>query len=92
MAQTTKVVLNCVGPYRLYGEPVVQACVVAGTDYLDVCGEPGMIYFCREHINKRNKQLQTPQPPHCSTYDLCMLPLNVLFRMLASSSFTVVWF
>lgn len=41
MAQSSALVLNCVGPYRFYGEPVVQACVVAGTDYLDVCGEPG---------------------------------------------------
>jgi short subunit dehydrogenase-like uncharacterized protein len=48
MAQSTAVILNCVGPYRWYGEPVVQACVVAGTDYLDVCGEPGacLAYIC----------------------------------------------
>ncbi|CAA6657453.1 unnamed protein product [Spirodela intermedia] len=32
--------LNCVGPFRLYGEPVVAACVEAGTDYLDISGEP----------------------------------------------------
>lgn len=41
MAASTALVLNCVGPYRHYGEPVVKACVEAGTDYLDVCGEPG---------------------------------------------------
>lgn len=40
MAQSTKLVLSCVGPYRYYGEPVVRACVESGTDYLDVCGEP----------------------------------------------------
>ncbi len=32
--------LNVVGPYRLYGEPVVRACAECGTDYLDVSGEP----------------------------------------------------
>lgn len=37
-----RLVLNCVGPYRYWGQPVVAACVEAGTDYLDVCGEPGM--------------------------------------------------
>lgn len=26
---------------RYWGEPVFKACVEAGTDYLDVCGEPG---------------------------------------------------
>ncbi|KAG9439731.1 hypothetical protein H6P81_019896 [Aristolochia fimbriata] len=36
----TKLVLNCVGPFRLYGEPVVAACVDAGADYLDISGEP----------------------------------------------------
>ncbi|KAF8408164.1 hypothetical protein HHK36_007306 [Tetracentron sinense] len=36
----TKLVLNCVGPFRLYGEPVVSACVEEGSDYLDICGEP----------------------------------------------------
>lgn len=29
-----------IGPYRIYGEPVVRACVEAGTDYVDVTGEP----------------------------------------------------
>jgi hypothetical protein len=41
MAQAARLVINCVGPYRLYGEPVVAACVEAGVDYMDVCGEPG---------------------------------------------------
>jgi short subunit dehydrogenase-like uncharacterized protein len=33
--------MSAVGPYRFYGEPVVKACAEAGTDYLDLCGEPG---------------------------------------------------
>ncbi|XP_062106571.1 probable mitochondrial saccharopine dehydrogenase-like oxidoreductase At5g39410 [Humulus lupulus] len=36
----TKIILNCVGPFRLYGEPVVAACAEIGTDYLDISGEP----------------------------------------------------
>lgn len=32
--------MNCVGPYRLYGEPVVKACIEAGTHQVDVTGEP----------------------------------------------------
>lgn len=42
VACRARVLVNCVGPYRHYGEPVVQACVATGTDYLDVCGEPGV--------------------------------------------------
>lgn len=40
LCSKTKLILNCVGPFRLYGEPVVSACVEAGCDYLDICGEP----------------------------------------------------
>lgn len=40
MARRAKVVLTTVGPYQLYGEGVMQACVEAGTDYVDLCGEP----------------------------------------------------
>jgi len=36
-----KVVITTVGPYQLYGEPLIRACVAAGTDYVDLCGEPG---------------------------------------------------
>jgi short subunit dehydrogenase-like uncharacterized protein len=37
----TRVVVTTVGPYQLYGEPLVVACAAAGTDYVDLCGEPG---------------------------------------------------
>ncbi|KAI3794019.1 hypothetical protein L1987_36644 [Smallanthus sonchifolius] len=40
MASQAKLVLNCVGPFRLHGEAVVAACVEAGCDYLHICGEP----------------------------------------------------
>lgn len=40
MVGRTKAVITTVGPYQLYGEPLVAACAEAGTDYLDLCGEP----------------------------------------------------
>jgi short subunit dehydrogenase-like uncharacterized protein len=36
----SKVLLSAVGPYQLYGEPLVRACASSGTDYVDLCGEP----------------------------------------------------
>jgi short subunit dehydrogenase-like uncharacterized protein len=39
MAERTRVVLNLVGPYTLYGRPVIEACVHAGTHYADLTGE-----------------------------------------------------
>lgn len=40
MAGEARVVVTTVGPYQLYGEPVLAACIAAGTDYADLCGEP----------------------------------------------------
>lgn len=43
MAKQAKLVLNCVGPYRFYGEQVVKACVEGGAHHLDISGEPAYI-------------------------------------------------
>ncbi|CAK8540681.1 unnamed protein product [Lathyrus sativus] len=40
LCSQTRLILNCVGPFRLHGETVVSACVDSGCDYLDICGEP----------------------------------------------------
>ncbi len=40
MVASTKVVLTTVGPYQLYGSDLVATCAKAGTDYVDLCGEP----------------------------------------------------
>lgn len=40
MCKRTKIVLDCVGPFKFLGEPVVRACLEALTDYVDVTGEP----------------------------------------------------
>jgi short subunit dehydrogenase-like uncharacterized protein len=40
LAERTRGVVTTVGPYQKYGEPLVAACVDAGTDYVDLCGEP----------------------------------------------------
>jgi short subunit dehydrogenase-like uncharacterized protein len=41
LVKQTRVVLTTVGPYQQYGEPLIRACAAAGTDYADLCGEPG---------------------------------------------------
>ncbi len=43
MAEQARVVLTTVGPYQKYGEPLVAACVEAGTDYADITGEPEFV-------------------------------------------------
>lgn len=39
LCATTSVVASTVGPYALYGENLVHACVETGTDYCDLTGE-----------------------------------------------------
>jgi short subunit dehydrogenase-like uncharacterized protein len=43
VAEAANVVISTVGPYALYGEPLVAACAAAGTDYVDLTGEPEFV-------------------------------------------------
>ena len=43
VAESARVVATTVGPYALYGEPLVAACAAAGTDYVDLTGEPEFV-------------------------------------------------
>lgn len=43
LAESARVIVSTVGPYVRYGEPLVAACAAAGTDYLDLTGEPEFV-------------------------------------------------
>ncbi|XRQ13363.1 saccharopine dehydrogenase family protein [Actinomadura welshii] len=43
VAGSARVVITTVGPYVKYGEPLVAACARAGTDYVDLTGEPTFV-------------------------------------------------
>jgi short subunit dehydrogenase-like uncharacterized protein len=43
LAESARIVVSTVGPYIRYGEPLVAACAGAGTDYLDLTGEPEFV-------------------------------------------------
>ncbi len=51
LAESTRVLITTVGPYVLYGEGLVGACAAAGTDYLDLTGEPEFVdtSYVRHH-------------------------------------------
>lgn len=40
LVRQARVVITTVGPYQRYGEALITACAEAGTDYVDLCGEP----------------------------------------------------
>jgi len=56
MCERTKVVLTTVGPYQLYGDNLLEACVETGTDYADLCGEPAWMAEKIEAFHDRAKQ------------------------------------
>ncbi len=68
MCAQTKVVVTTVGPYALYGEPLVQACVESGTDYCDLTGE---VQWIKKMLGKyQAKAEQTgARIVHCCGFD-----------------------
>jgi short subunit dehydrogenase-like uncharacterized protein len=56
LAESTRVVITTVGPYLKYGEPLVAACAKAGTDYVDLTGEPEFVdrMWLRYHDQARS--------------------------------------
>jgi short subunit dehydrogenase-like uncharacterized protein len=40
LVRQSKVIITTVGPYQRHGRALVTACAQAGTDYVDLCGEP----------------------------------------------------
>lgn len=40
LVRQSKLIITTVGPYQRHGRALVTACAQAGTDYVDLCGEP----------------------------------------------------
>ena len=56
MVDQTKCVLTTVGPYQLYGEKLIRSCIASGTDYVDLCGEPGFMHKIISDCSAEAKQ------------------------------------
>ncbi|KAK3859036.1 hypothetical protein Pcinc_034811 [Petrolisthes cinctipes] len=52
MAAQSTVIINCVGPYQLYGEQVVRACIDNGASHIDISGEPQFLESMQLKYNK----------------------------------------
>lgn len=63
LCKKTKVLVSCVGPYRKYGRPVVEACVEAGVDYLDITGEPEFMEQMEHLYHEKASQTGLLQMP-----------------------------
>ncbi|KAJ5083497.1 hypothetical protein N7456_012924 [Penicillium angulare] len=55
LAQKTRLIINCIGPYHLYSTPIVEACAKNGTHYVDVTGETPWIKLIIEKYHETAK-------------------------------------
>ena len=85
LAAQARVVLTTVGPYQLYGEPLLKACVEAGTDYADLCGEP---VWMRQMVDKYHAAAQASgaRIAFSSGFDSIPFDLGVLMLQRAAQS------
>src|SRR5688572_7066259 len=76
LAESCRVVATTVGPYRKYGMPLVEACAAAGTDYIDLTGEP---LFIRESIDRCHARAEQSgaRIVHCCGFDSIPSDLGV---------------
>jgi short subunit dehydrogenase-like uncharacterized protein len=80
VAESAKVVISTVGPYIHYGEPLVAACAAAGTDYVDLTGEPEFVdlMWLRYHDQAQRTGARLV---HCCGFDSIPHDLGVLFTV-----------
>lgn len=68
LCHQTCVVVSTVGPYALYGEPLIQACTDTGTDYCDLSGE---VQWIRRMIRSYESKAKASgaRIVHCCGFD-----------------------
>ena len=74
----TQVVISTVGPYALYGEPLVKVCAETGTDYCDLTGEPQWIRRMIQRYSTTAEQ-SGARIVHCCGFDSIPSDLGVYY-------------
>lgn len=83
LCQQTAVVVSTVGPYALYGNELVAACVQTGTDYCDLTGEVQWMHrMIAQHEDAAKKS--GARIVHCCGFDSIPSDLGVHFLQSAS--------
>jgi len=78
MCRQSRVVISTVGPYALYGEPLVKTCAESGTDYCDLTGE---VQWIRRMIERYESTARRSgaRIVHCCGFDSIPSDLGVHF-------------
>lgn len=74
----TRTVISTVGPYALFGEPLVKVCAESGTDYCDLTGE---VQWIRRMIERYEARAQATgaRIVHCCGFDSIPSDMGVYF-------------
>jgi short subunit dehydrogenase-like uncharacterized protein len=81
VAEDARVVVTTVGPYVLHGKELVAACAAAGTDYVDLTGEPEFVD--RTWIDHHAEAEATgARLVHCCGFDSIPHDLGAYFTVL----------
>ena len=74
----TRVIVSTVGPYALYGEPLIKVCASTGTDYCDLTGE---VHWIRRMIKRYEDAAHKSgaRIVHCCGFDSIPSDLGVFF-------------
>ncbi|MGV9498577.1 saccharopine dehydrogenase family protein [Streptomyces sp. NPDC003642] len=80
LAGQARVVATTVGPYVTYGEELVAACADAGTDYLDLCGEPEFVDLMYVRHDARARETGA-RLVHAAGFDSIPHDLGVYFTV-----------
>ena len=80
VAESTRVVITTVGPYIFYGGPLVAACAAAGTDYVDLTGEPEFVdrTWLQHHAEAESSGARIV---HCCGFDSIPHDLGAYFTV-----------
>ncbi|WP_371482596.1 trans-acting enoyl reductase family protein [Kitasatospora sp. NBC_00315] len=80
VAEAARVVITTVGPYVHFGDALVGACAAAGTDYVDLSGEPEFVdrTYLRHHATAVANGARLV---HCCGFDSIPYDLGVHFTV-----------
>ncbi|WP_419535927.1 saccharopine dehydrogenase family protein [Endozoicomonas sp.] len=78
LCQQTSVIVSTVGPYALYGEPLIKVCAETGTDYCDLTGEVQWIRLMLDRYED-TAQKSGARIVHCSGFDSIPSDMGVYF-------------
>ncbi|KAH0484934.1 MAG: uncharacterized protein KVP18_004749 [Porospora cf. gigantea A] len=66
VAASCKAIIACVGPFRLYGEPLMKACIAEQTHYVDITGETDWIKKMDQKYSEQAKSQGVTLMPFCA--------------------------